>query len=94
MKTPYIVSDVGGTSELVDLSRYSEAVVPKGDDAELAITLQTVLERGTLPVLPLRQEVGHQHRSWALSVWQLSSLHHSCARTNDMTRLVLSVYLC
>ena len=94
MKTPYIVSDVGGTSELVDLSRYSEAVVPTGDDAELAIALQTVLERGTLPVMPLRQEVGHQHRSWAVVVWQLSSPYHSCARTNDMTRLLLSAYLC
>ena len=56
--TPYMVSDVGGMSELVELERYSEAVVPGGDYAELAVSLQTVLERGALPVLPLRQEVG------------------------------------
>ena len=53
-----MVSDVGGMSELVDLERFSEAVVPGGDYADLAVALQTVLERGTLPVLPLRQEVG------------------------------------
>ncbi len=60
MGTPYIVSDVGGMSELVDLERYPEAVVPKGDSAELAVALQAVLERGTLPVLPLRPEVSAQ----------------------------------
>lgn len=58
LRTPYMVSDVGGMTELVELERYSEAVVPGGDYAELAVALQTVLERGTLPVLPLRQEVG------------------------------------
>lgn len=60
MGTPYMVSDVGGMSELVDLERYPEAVVTKGDSAELAVALQAVLERGTLPVLPLRPEVSLQ----------------------------------
>ena len=57
MGMPYMVSDVGGMSELVDLHRYSEAVVPHSSGGELAAALQTVLERGTLPVLPLRQTV-------------------------------------
>ncbi|CAL5227669.1 g10676 [Coccomyxa viridis] len=62
--TPYMVSDVGGMSELVELERYSEAVVPGGDYAELAVSLQTVLERGALPVLPLRQEALDGGKRW------------------------------
>ena len=57
MGVPHMVSDVGGMSELVDLERYSEAVVPHGSEGALAVALQTALERGTLPVLPLRQTV-------------------------------------
>ena len=52
-----MVSDVGGMEELVDLERFSEAVVTAGSSAELAVALQTILERGTLPVLPLRPVV-------------------------------------
>ena len=57
MGVPHMVSDVGGMSELVDLERFSEAVVPHGSEGALAVALQAVLERGTLPVLPLRQTV-------------------------------------
>ncbi len=57
MGVPHMVSDVGGMSELVDLERFSEAVVPHGSEGALAVALQTALERGTLPVLPLRQTV-------------------------------------
>ena len=57
MGIPHMVSDVGGMSELVDLERYSEAVVPHGSEGELGAALQTVLERGTLPVLPLQRTV-------------------------------------
>ena len=82
MGTPYMVSDVGGMSELVDLDRYSEAVVPGGNYAELAVALQTVLERGTLPALPLRQEVGlvcrHYHFTHWLTGYQHQQKHEYC----------------
>ena len=57
MGMPHLVSDVGGMSELVDLDQFSEAVVPHGSEDALAAALQTVLERGMLPVLPLRETV-------------------------------------
>lgn len=57
MGVPYMVADVGGMSELVDLGAFSEAVLPEAAAPRLAAQLQTVLERGTLPVLPLRPQV-------------------------------------
>ncbi len=56
MGVPYMVADVGGVSELVDLGAFSEAVLPEAGAARLAAQLQTVLERGTLPLLPLRPQ--------------------------------------
>ncbi len=57
MGVPYMVADVGGMSELVDLGAFSEAVLPEASAPRLAAQLQTVLERGTLPLLPLRPQV-------------------------------------
>ena len=57
MGVPYMVADVGAMSELVDMGAFSEAVLPEAAAPRLAAHLQTVLERGTLPLLPLRPEV-------------------------------------
>lgn len=57
MDVPFLVTDVGGISELVDMSSFGEAVVPEADSALLAARLQTTLERGYLPVLQLLPEV-------------------------------------
>jgi hypothetical protein len=56
MGVPYMVADMGGVSELVDLEPFSEAVLPELGAPHLAAQLQTVLERGTLPLLPLRPQ--------------------------------------
>lgn len=57
MGVPYLVADVGGLSELVRLEAFSEAVLPEPSAPQLAAHLQSVLERGTLPLLPLRPQV-------------------------------------
>lgn len=61
MDVPFLVTDVGGISELLDMSSFGEAVVPEADSALLAARLQTTLERGYLPVLQLLPEVCERH---------------------------------
>ena len=57
MGVPFLVADVGGVSELVDLGSHGEAVIRDATPAALAASLQAVLERGTLPVLRLLPSV-------------------------------------
>ncbi|KAK9906836.1 hypothetical protein WJX75_008813 [Coccomyxa subellipsoidea] len=64
MGVPYMVADMGGVSELVDLEPFSEAVLPELGAPHLAAQLQTVLERGTLPLLPLRPQALTGAQQW------------------------------
>lgn len=57
MDVPFLVTDVGGVSELLDMSAFGEAIVPEADATLLAARMQTVLERGHLPVLQLLPQV-------------------------------------
>ncbi|CAL8462363.1 g1896 [Coccomyxa elongata] len=70
MGVPYMVADVGGMSELVDLGAFSEAVLAEASAPRLAAQLQTVLERGTLPLLPLRPQALTGAKQWVN--WQRS----------------------
>jgi hypothetical protein len=57
MRVPFLVTDTGGMAELVDMGTFWEAVVPEATPARLAAQLQTVLERGYLPILQLLPQV-------------------------------------
>ena len=59
MGVPFLIADVGGVPELLDLGAFSEAVVRAPNAPDLAALLQTVLERGVLPALPLLPGVRH-----------------------------------